>query len=186
MSQNFLIDGYNLLHALGLPSGKLGPHGLEKARGRLIGLIATSLRGQNASATLIFDAPRRKPKSEAEQFIEGLQILFAVNYQDADEMIEELIRKDAHPRQLAVVSDDHRVQKAAQRRRCEVVSCAVFLEMLEESRTRKTHQTSKEAEKTTNMTGEEKQRWVEEFADLNNDPAMKELFNPFDFEEEEN
>ena len=37
MATLYLIDGYNLLHAMGVLQGRVGPLGLEKARLRLLG-----------------------------------------------------------------------------------------------------------------------------------------------------
>ena len=38
-TMHYLIDGYNLLYAMGVIHGRLGPAGLEKARLRLLGGI---------------------------------------------------------------------------------------------------------------------------------------------------
>jgi hypothetical protein len=46
-----------------------------------------------------------------------LRILFAHDHDEADDLIEELIRADHVPQKLTVVSSDHRIQRAANRRR---------------------------------------------------------------------
>ena len=38
----YVIDGYNLLYAMGLVHARMGPHGLEKARLALLGRLADS------------------------------------------------------------------------------------------------------------------------------------------------
>jgi len=35
----YLIDGFNLLHGIGVLRARVGPQGLEKARLRLLGLL---------------------------------------------------------------------------------------------------------------------------------------------------
>lgn len=183
MSQRYLIDGYNLLHALGLPPGPLGPRGLEKARGRLLGLLAAGLGDGAAAATVVFDARHARPGSRGEEHYQGVHVLFAVRHEEADELIEELIRRDSTPRQLAVVSDDHRVQRAGSHRRCQVLSCDSFLDRLEKGQ-KPQRPPATEAELRTFQSEEEKERWLKEFGDLDNDPAMRELFGWLDFGEE--
>ena len=48
----YLIDGYNLLHAMGVLRGKVGPQGLEKARLRLLGLLR-GVYGKDAGAVTV-------------------------------------------------------------------------------------------------------------------------------------
>ena len=55
----FVIDGYNLLHAMGLLGGPVGPHRLAKARAGLLGLVA-AVHADSDPATIVFDA-RRAP-----------------------------------------------------------------------------------------------------------------------------
>jgi uncharacterized protein len=182
MSQRYLIDGYNLLYALGLPPGPLGPRGLEKARGRLLAMLAGALGDGANAVTVTFDARQARSGSRSEEEYHGVRVLFAVHHEEADELIEELIRRDPTPRQLAVVSDDHRVQRAARHRRCQVLGCQDFLDLLE-----KLDKPQRPATAETELRGfqseEEKQRWIKEFGDLDKDPAMRELFGWLDFDE---
>jgi hypothetical protein len=46
-----------------------------------------------------------------------MTVRYASDYEDADELLEELIAAHHVPRSLVVVSSDHRVQRAARRRR---------------------------------------------------------------------
>ena len=56
----------------------------------------------------------------------GITVRFAAQYEEADELIEELIRADSAPRRLVVVSSDHRIQRAARRRRAKAVDSDVW------------------------------------------------------------
>jgi predicted RNA-binding protein with PIN domain len=179
MSNNYLIDGYNLLHALGLPPGKLGPRGLEKARGRLIAHLSSHLKERASCATVVFDARKTPRDGDTHQVQRGVHVLYAVEYASADELIEELIRTEATPRQLAVVSDDHRVRAAGKRRRCRVLSCDEFLSMLERPTTQPKAAKELTAEKEA-PAEDETRYWLEEFADLVDDPKIKKQLNPFD------
>src|SRR5690348_14856082 len=103
-----LIDGYNLLHAMGLLHGRVGPTGLQKARLRLLGLLRGCYEDAAPEVTVVFDAAGAPPGVEGDQEYQGIHIVFAVRKQTADDVIEHLIKRDSAPRQLVVVSDDHR------------------------------------------------------------------------------
>jgi predicted RNA-binding protein with PIN domain len=183
-ASRFLIDGYNLLYALGLPVGPLGPHGLQRARGRFLELLTDALKYRTATATVVFDAQHPPPGSHSEEHLGPVHVLYAIHHKEADELIEELIRRDASPRQLSVVSDDHRVQRAAARRRCRSLSCEAFLDWLESKRKDEHRRNPADQESRATQSQEEKDHWVKEFADLEADPAFREVFRRFDFEEE--
>ncbi len=176
-----LIDGYNLLHAMGVLRGRVGPQGLEKARLRLLGLLAGSFGKDAATVTVVFDAAAAPPDAASEQDYQGIHVRFAVHQEQADDLIEDLIRQDSAPRQLTVVSDDHRLQQAARRRHCPVLGCLDFLEELTRQRRRPRHAVPEEPEKKT-PSQKDLEIWLQEFADLDQDADMKELFRPFDFE----
>ena len=57
----FLIDGYNLIHALGLVHKQIAPKELETARRRLLDFLHERLEPRAAAITVIFDARRRPP-----------------------------------------------------------------------------------------------------------------------------
>ncbi|NQU25811.1 MAG: NYN domain-containing protein, partial [Candidatus Nealsonbacteria bacterium] len=59
---------------------------------------------------------------------------FASPHGDADVMIEELIRSNSAPRGLTVVSSDHRLQRAARRRRATAVDSDVWYAEIVRSR----------------------------------------------------
>lgn len=118
-----LIDGYNLIYAAGIvgPPARDG-RGLARSRSALIRFIAEWLvPRRKASAVVVFDAAGAPPGLPAEMYVHGVHVRFARGYTDADELIEELIAADTAPRRLTVVSSDHRVQRAAKRRRARAV-----------------------------------------------------------------
>jgi predicted RNA-binding protein with PIN domain len=178
----YLIDGYNLLHAMGVLGGRLGPEGLAKARLGLLGLLGGALKEDASSVTVVFDAAGAPPGLVDDQECQGIHVRFAIDQDQADDLIELIIRENSAPKQLAVVSDDRRIRKAAQRRGCKAVGCADFLEKL----TRRRH-----AKRSTGATGAEHKPsaknesdfWLQEFAHLDDEKEMKELFQPFNFGE---
>jgi hypothetical protein len=174
----YLIDGYNLLYAMGLLGGRQeGPGGLEKARLRLLGLLREN-GGEGAEVTVVFDAIRAPRGAAAEQDCQGIHVRFALR-READELIEELIRRDSAPHRLTVVSDDHRIQQAARRRRCRVLECGAYLDQLERRRPPRPPQPEQSKPEGAGRT--EVRHWLREFADLDADPAFRELADPPEF-----
>ncbi len=64
----------------------------------------------------------------------GITVRFAAQYEEADDLIEELIAADSAPRRLVVVSSDHRLQRAARRRRAKAADSDVWYAELVRSR----------------------------------------------------
>lgn len=176
-----VIDGYNLLHAMGLLRGKVGPTGLEKARLGLLGLLRAVYGEEAPTVTVVFDAAHAPPGAPREGDYQGIHVRFAVEQAEADDLIETLIHDDSAPRQLVIVSDDHRIQRAAQRRHCRVSGCSQYLEWLERHRREKKRSPPQADSKPERLSEQETQHWLREFASLQNDPGLKELSDPVEF-----
>jgi predicted RNA-binding protein with PIN domain len=124
---SLLIDGYNLIHSAGLVAQPPGPGGLERARRALCEFLAASLaEPERGRTTVVFDARQAPPDREHVYVYQGITVRFAVDYNEADELIEDLIKRDSAPRQLTVVSSDHRLHRAARRRRAKAVDSDVW------------------------------------------------------------
>jgi predicted RNA-binding protein with PIN domain len=180
----YLIDGYNLLYALGVLRKRMGPDGLDQARQNLLGVLRGSFGDESADVTVVFDAAHPPPGVPAETEYQGIHVRFAIGMAAADDLIEVLIRKASAPRHLTVVSDDHRIQKAARRRHCVVKGCGDFLQELERRR-KPPPAPPDEPPKPAGVSREETQHWLNEFADLADDPALKELQDPPEFFEDD-
>src|SRR5262245_2108496 len=125
------IDGYNLMHVLGLMRQQMTPAGLVAARTRLLDLLAEGTRDRNVRLTVVFDAanaPRRVPEEEDYR---GITIR-AAKHEEADDLIEGIVQRDALPRELAIVSNDRRLIKTTERRGCLSMHCEEFLDWLQE------------------------------------------------------
>ena len=166
----YLIDGYNLLHAMGVLTGRVGPHGLEKARLALLGRLARLHADDPGRVTVVFDAAHPPPGAECEQEYKGIHVLFAV-FEEADDVIDAIIRRDSAPRQLTVVSDDRRLKEAARRRHCISLGCLDYLE--EVGRPAPPTAATDALAKPQGVSAEEARRWLEEFADLADDPKLR-------------
>jgi len=124
-----LIDGYNLMYAAGIVGVGKGRGGLERSRAALCRFVAESLtEAERAGAVVVFDAAGAPPGLPDTLHYAGVKVRFAKGYADADELLEELIAADNAPRRTTVVSSDHRVQRAARRRRARAVDSDVWYE----------------------------------------------------------
>lgn len=173
----YLIDGYNLLHAMGALQGRTGPTGLEKARRRLLGLLASVYGRESAAVVVVFDAAGARAGAAGREDHLGIRILFAVEHEQADDMIEALIRRDSAPRGLTVVSDDRRLREAARRRHCRTVGCLDYLDDLDRRR-RAGRAGPKPEEKRYVSSPEEILRWQREFKSIEGDPDARAFLDP--------
>jgi uncharacterized protein len=122
-----LIDGYNLMNVAGILGRGVGPGSLARSRAALLNFLAESLEPREiAQTTVVFDASDAPPGLPRVMHHRGLAVHFASQYPDADSLIEELIGQSSAPRRLTVVSSDHRLQRAARRRRAKAMDCDVW------------------------------------------------------------
>jgi predicted RNA-binding protein with PIN domain len=130
-----LIDAYNLLHQSDALQRNRGAGWLGQARERLIRHLAGHLGADLASQTcLVFDsriAPAGLPAITTRHSIE---VRFAVDHEEADDLLEEMIARHPTPKRLMVVSSDHRVQRAAARRQAKFADSDRWYANLQESR----------------------------------------------------
>lgn len=126
-----LIDGYNLLYASAIfATGPAAPT-LRRTREALLSRLAQLLGPDWATkTTVVFDAREAPPGLPQHLTHQGLTVRFAPRNSTADELITDLIRSHHAPRQLTLVSSDHRVQVAAKRRQATAVDSDVWLDQL--------------------------------------------------------
>ncbi|MCG6154336.1 NYN domain-containing protein [Rubinisphaera margarita] len=129
--QYLLIDGYNLLHASGMLSRTIDGVVLERARFRMLRFLEARLNpGERNRTSVIFDVGTGPTALPDHGQFAGMTVRFAVGYPDADTLIEELIREHSAPRQLTIVSSDHRLHKAARTRRAKPIDSDIFFDRL--------------------------------------------------------
>ena len=124
----FLIDGYNLMHAVGMLRVGLPQKHLAGARTRFLDWLADAARNRPDTLRVVFDA-QNGPAPSNEYGHKGVRVRFAFR-QTADEQIEELVRAANVPKAAVVVSNDGAVQEAARRRGCGVFTCQGFVDWL--------------------------------------------------------
>jgi uncharacterized protein len=130
-----IIDGYNLLHAAGIMGQGRGPRSLELSRLALLNFLAESLTPREiAHTTVVFDAKEAPWGAKNTLDHRGITVRFASRWPDADCLIEELIAQNFSPRRLTVVSSDHRLQRAAKRRKAKAVDSDVWYGLVVQKR----------------------------------------------------
>ncbi len=118
------------MHASGVFPDR-GPATLERSRRALLDALAHRLtHAQAQRTTIVFDAQGAPPGLPSRLSHQGITVLFAPRKLEADELLEELIGQHSAPRRLTVVSSDHRVQRAARRRRAKAVDSDVWMQRL--------------------------------------------------------
>lgn len=176
-----LIDGYNLMHAAGILGRGVGPGGLERSRLALLNFVAESVPADElAMTTIVFDA-RQAPAGLPRRLVHrGMAVLFATAYESADELIEELIRADSAPRRLVVVSSDHRVQRAARRRRAQAIDSDRWYADVLRQRAARHAPLPAAAPKPSEPGSGEVEYWSRQFDDENesNESATDDIFPP--------
>lgn len=128
-----IIDAYNLIFQCGLqPKNLDSPLAMHRTRQRLVGELAVRIpESRRKEVMLVFDAKNPRGYSTPNLERRGFIIEFAREFEDADAMVIELIRKHSQPKQLLVVSGDHRIQTAATRRDAKAVDSDVWFDGLE-------------------------------------------------------
>ncbi len=163
-----LIDGYNLLFAVGMQGRHVGPGSLEHGRSALLNFLAASLDDSERNrTTVVFDAQSAPPGLPREQTVRGILVLFSVGYENADALVQELILADSAPRQLVVVSSDHEIQRAARRRRATAADSDRWYDDLVRRRQRATNPPDHDHDhdKPETPTSEEMQFWLKAFSE---------------------
>ena len=150
-----IIDGYNLMHAAGLARRTYAQGDLIRCRRQLNQLLVAHLDpGVLARATIVYDAFDSPSNDNRQQQQAGLAVQFAPKGADADSEIERLLNGHSAPRQVMVVSSDHRLHKAAKRRKACCVDSDDFLTALQaEAQPKSVSRRRKADPNTTSATG---------------------------------
>lgn len=160
-----LIDGYNLLHASGV-FGTGGRTSLESSREALLDWLGEMLSdSQRPRTTIVFDARYAPPGLPRTARKHDLQIRFAPRGCEADDVLEEMILEHSAPRSLVIVSSDHRLHRAAKRRRAKPIDSDVWAADVRRRARKRTHSQPEPSDGTEKLSGDELQAWLDEFAE---------------------
>ncbi len=180
---SLIIDGYNLLNATGIAPRGDGPGNLERSRVALLNFLAAAIEpDERPRTTVVFDAGEDAPRGLPRTLnFNEMTVRFATGYENADALIEELIRADTAPRSLTIVSSDHQLQRAAKRRRANAVDSDRWYAELVRRRSKpwRSDKKHESAKPQSPPSASEVEYWLDEFSedDPSNDPPP--LDSPF-------
>lgn len=162
------------MHAIGLARKNYGPGDLEVCRNRLIQQLAGRLTEEASfRTTVVFDAFAASDNSSRHQVQHGLKVTYAPAGTDADSEIERHIADHNAPRQLLVVSSDHRLHQAARRRKAKSIDSDLFWNSLEPD--------SSPPASARRQTGQQSTAfWLKEFSDVAENLQTRESDDVFD------
>jgi len=172
---SIIIDGYNLLNVTGIIGRGIGPGTLERSRNALMNFVVAAVDPDELRhTTVVFDAKDAPPGLPRTVEHRALTVHYASQYEDADTLIEELIRVNSAPRRLTVVSSDHRIQRAARRRRATAIDSDVwYARMVEKRRDRDTPGEPVDVRPGVPLPKWEVERWLKEFGDITIDDLIE-------------
>lgn len=128
-AMRYLIDGYNLMHSLGLVRRSGGDRAWFAARQKMLDWLAEQLSPRTADTfQVVFDAQKSVGALENNQY-RGVKILIARG-QSADDVIEQMLPSEQQPKTLTVVSNDQRLRDAAWKNECHWIKCEAFTEAM--------------------------------------------------------
>jgi predicted RNA-binding protein with PIN domain len=163
-----VIDGYNLLYAIGRLMPRTPRGALEGARRWLLEQLR-SRHPPGADVTVVFDGGAAPPGRKGREDQLDLRVLFS-HGESADDVIERLIQAAPSPASLTVVSDDHRLQQAGRKRGCEVLGCLDYYES--DRPAPRQSEAPQPPLKPESSSPEEVERYLQAFGDLGDDPLL--------------
>jgi predicted RNA-binding protein with PIN domain len=167
-----LIDGYNLLfQSVALQRDMDSKNALRQARGRLVSLVLDLIDDSIRSRTMIvFDAKEAPPGLPDRYQDRGIEIVFARDWDSADELIQQEIRRHSAPKLLTVVSSDHAIHRKALARGATVLDCEDWIDEQLAERERRRQQLTLEDNaaghddaKQREVSESEKSEWLDKF-----------------------
>jgi len=158
----YLVDGYNLAHALGLIRGKVSPSGLAIIRKTLLQKLSELPGADPSRITIVFDAQNLRNKIPEMEITQGFRLVFSME-READDVIEEMIEKEKTPSGLTVVSNDNRLRLAARKGKCIPVSCLDFIEILMKKPASGKSSQLEGPEKPDGISPDEMKKWLDHF-----------------------
>lgn len=130
-----IIDGYNVIAPVAKPRAGDPARWLHIERTRLLDRLADGLDPAIRPRTLVVFDSKQTPAGAVDQLHHReIEVRFAVDHDEADDLIEELIAKHPHPKTLTIVSSDRRLQIAARRRRAAAHDADAWLDALMDGR----------------------------------------------------
>lgn len=133
--KHLIIDGYNVLGAMGLPPEKVVGKG-EVHRDQFVTRLGLYSQAIQCPVTVVFDAWRQRGHMRQTSHQSGVTVLYSAEGERADQVIQQFIRQ--YGKESAVVSSDLEVSNVARAFGAFVIRSQEFLGRLQKGSQRQT------------------------------------------------
>ena len=108
--ERVVVDGYNVIHAWPQLKRLMGDASLEAARDKLVERLSVFCMVIGADVTVVFDAHHSNARTNSEQDVEGVRVLFTRKGHSADHAIERIAYAASQAGDVITVATSDRFQ----------------------------------------------------------------------------
>lgn len=109
--ERVIVDGYNVIHAWPELKRLLSGASLEAARDRLVERLSVFGMVVGADVTVVFDAHHSTARTNSEETVDGVRVLFTRKGHSADHVIERMAYDAAQAGDILTVATSDRFQR---------------------------------------------------------------------------
>jgi len=109
--ERVIVDGYNVVHAWPQLKRLLGEASLEAARDRLIERLSVFGMVVGADITVVFDAHHSAARTNTEELVDGVRVVFTRKGHSADHVIERIAYDASQTGDAITVATSDRFQR---------------------------------------------------------------------------
>jgi predicted RNA-binding protein with PIN domain len=108
--ERVVVDGYNVIHAW-VPLKRLLDVSLEAARDKLVERLAVYAMVSGSEVTVVFDAHHSASRTNSEELVEGVRVVFTRKGHSADHVIERIAYAAGEAGDVITVATSDRMQR---------------------------------------------------------------------------
>jgi len=109
--ERVIVDGYNVIHAWPQLKWILSDASLEAARDKLIDRLSVFAMVAGADVTVVFDAHHSAVRTNSEEVVEGVRVVFTRKGHSADHVIERIAYDASQSGDMITVATSDRFQR---------------------------------------------------------------------------
>jgi predicted RNA-binding protein with PIN domain len=109
--ERIIVDGYNVVHAWAPLKRLLNETSLETARDKLVDRLTVLGHIDGAEVTVVFDAHHSAARTNSEEMVDGVRIVFTRKGHSADHVIERMAYEAAESNDVLTVATSDRFQR---------------------------------------------------------------------------
>ncbi len=109
--ERVIVDGYNVIHAWASLKKLMTEASLEAARDKLVDRLSVLGTVTGADVTVVFDAHHSTARTNSEELVEGVHVLFTRKGHSADHAIERIAYQVGQAADIITVATSDRFQR---------------------------------------------------------------------------